>query len=747
PLLADGGDGKPAFMRYAGRFVRRNTADFFIHRNLKGFLSDELDFYLKSEALNADELARLSGSAIASRMVVYHAIRALGNNIIEALAQWEDLQKALWEKRKFVLQTEYCATLGHIPNLEESGLLDAIAKCDKQWQEWKQLGINGEVAPLFAKGSKVEKRVAWLRENPSLPVDTANFPPEFKDELLAQFSDIDDATDGVLIHGENWQALNLIQGMYKQRIKCAYIDPPYNTGPSEILYKNGLKHSSWLSLMNNRLALSTSLLSGDGLIEVAIDDAELDGLLFLMRLVFGADNYIGTITNMHNPRGRADALHLSPAHEYLVCYAKNYNQLETNQLIQVDSEIDHKYTMRDEISRYRELPFKRSGSNSERNKRPNMFYPIFYNTKTQEFSLTKKNKHDVEIKPIDSQGIERIWRWGKKKFEELAKTEFVAKESQDGKFTINAKDREKANIKPKTVWFGPRFDASSHGTMLIKSMFGESVFDYPKSIHSVVDAIQIATRTDSIVMDYFAGSGTTAHAVINLNREDRGQRKFILVEAGEHFNTVLLPRVKKIIYSPDWKDGKATRPSTSEEVKHGPRLIKYQRTESYEDALANIRFESDGLGLDDDTLHYELDWDTHESPTWLLEKGMDSPFDYQLELVASNAENGNSTHKEYADLPETFAYLLGLRVKTRRIVMDGKRRYLVQRGIAADKDTVVIWRDIAGWKEDDYAREQKFIKESELTKGAERVLLNGNNALKGGESLNPDFGRRMFLKS
>ena len=227
PLLgASDGNKGPAFIRHASSFVRRSTADFFIHRNLRKFLTEELDFYLKNETLNAEELSQLGGFAVSSRMTVFRAIRELGADIIDALSEWEELQKSLWEKKKFVLQTEYCATIGHIPNADKAGLLKEIAACDKQWTEWKQLGMDADSpATLFSSRATSAKRIAWLRKHPSLPIDTANFPPEFKDRLLEQFTDIDDATDGVLIHGENWQALNLMHEVYKGRVKCVYIDP------------------------------------------------------------------------------------------------------------------------------------------------------------------------------------------------------------------------------------------------------------------------------------------------------------------------------------------------------------------------------------------------------------------------------------------------------------------------------------------------------------------------------------------
>ena len=229
------------------------------------------------------------------------------------------------------------------------------------------------------------------------------------------------------------------------------------------------------------------------------------------------------------------------------------------------------------------------------------------------------------------------------------------------------------------------------------------------------------------------------HAVINLNREDGGRRKFILAEMGEHFNTAILPRVKKVIFSPEWREGKSSRRATAEEFARGPRMVKYMRIESYEDALANIRFAADGLATADLRPRYELDWESRESRTFLSEAGLDSPFSYSLEL------SGEKSRSETADLPETFAQLLGFRVRTRREYWDGKkRRYLVERGEASGRETAVIWRDVSGWSAKDYERDRLFVEREGLAAGADWILMNGDATLKGAESLNPIFAARMF---
>ena len=297
-----------------------------------------------------------------------------------------------------------------------------------------------------------------------------------------------------------------------------------------------------------------------------------------------------------------------------------------------------------------------------------------------------------------------------------------------------------------TIWNDVK--TTTHGTSEIKKLFGKAIFRNPKPTPLLKKILLLGSHKNTIIMDYFAGSGTTAHAVVNLNRDDGGRRKFILAEVGNYFNTVLMPRVKKVICSPEWKDGKPSRKTTTEEFERGPRLVKYQRIESYEDALGNIKFENKGgLALDNFTPRYELELTSRDCPTWLIDTGLEKPFTYSLELVVSSTEEGQPTRTETADLPETFAWLTGFRVKTQRVLMDGDRRYLVQHGTLKDRATTVIWRDIADWQETDYGRDCDFIKQNKLTEGADCVLLNGGTTLQHAESLNPLFGNAMFPKT
>ena len=732
---------KSVFAVHAARFVRRNTADFFIHRNLRKFLAEELDLYLKCEVLNADELIGLNGLAVSARMVVFRAVREIAVNIADKLAEWENLQKTLWEKKKFVLQTEYCIAVGRIPDAEKSGILDAIAKCDMQWAEWETLGINCG-----------KKRKDYLRQNPSLPIDTANFPPEFKDLLLAQFPDIDDATDGVLIHGENWQALNLMQEMYRGRVKCVYIDPPYNTGGDGFLYRDQYQHSSWLSMMADRFSLARRFVFQNGVVFVSLDDNEVHRLRAMMSAEFGEDNFVALLPTVMNLKGNQDEFGFAGTHEYTMVFAKDKEGLSLGEFEIVDEELTK--WEEDEWGLFKKgAALKGTGANATKEKRPNLHFPLYIGECDGNLvARTERNSDsDMEILPI-TDGDEMTWRWEKKKFNREPHNVIVERVNRDG-YVIYKKQRpslgDLPTKKPKTLFYKPEY-SSGNGTQQLRALFGVNrIYANPKPLRLIGDFIEIGGERGGIVFDYFAGSGTTAHAVIDMNREDNGRRKFVLVDAGDHFNTVLLPRVKKVIYSPEWQDGKPSRQATTEELEHGPRLVKYQRIESYEDTLENIEF----AGPDEEKQgelelaerltkimpRYELEWETRGCATRLSESGLDSPFSYGLELAGDD-----EMRTESVDLPETFAYLAGLRVRTRHIAMDGERRYLVQRGLCGGRETAVIWRDTAGWKQADYDREAEFIKKSGIVEGAGWILVNGNSSLPQAESLNPIFGGAMF---
>ena len=410
---------------------------------------------------------------------------------------------------------------------------------------------------------------------------------------------------------------------------------------------------------------------------------------------------------------------------------------------------------------------KHGGLNAYRTARPRLFYPICVDgsrnirvpsaTWDESVGAYKIDEPlqlgETVVLPLSDRGEEKTWKWGR---ETLAAnlSEFSAKPNKTGEMNIYMKSRKKGNgVLPSTWWDKKIYSASEHGTRALIDLFGDALgFSFPKAAGLVGDCIRASgCDSQSIVLDYFAGSGTTGHAVINLNREDDGERKFILVEMGEYFDTVLLPRIKKVTYTPEWKEGKPQRQATTEEAERSPRIVKYIRLESYEDALDSIVFDDTSNGQmrfaeesDEYLLKYMLRWETKDNDTLLNPSKLTQPFSYQLRVHANGVKQ-----ERVVDLPETFNCLLGLVVQKREVLGDGGRRYLVYRGEAREapgKRVNVIWRETEGWTEDDFTKDRDFLAENDLTGGAETVYVNGDSAIPDAKPIEPMFKARMFAR-
>ena len=738
------GDAVSHLEHHLRQYTRRNTSDFFIHKDLKGFLARELDFYLKNEVLKLDEMTAIGENIAGGWFQILRVIKAVGGQIIDFLDQIECFQKMLWEKRKFITETQYCIALGII----DESFHPAIAACDPQWAEWKALfHIDEDAINLFNSGKDTQgKRVAFLQAHPTLVLDTRHFDADFTDRLLASFDDIDGMTDGLLIHSENYQALNLLREKYAEQVKCIYIDPPYNTSASEIIYKNGYKHSSWLSLMENRVSLSTELMRDSAILTIAIDENEMERLGFLLDGLFPLHSKT-CVSVIHNPGGiQGDNFSYNNEFAYFVYPAAKGRYIGMQKRDNPD------------IRPLRDV----STGEHLRTDAANCFYPIYVKeAKIIGFGdVCEDSFHPsgvnvdaengvLEVYPIDAQGNERKWVFSRQNVEGI-KDELTVEWNKSRKIWDII--RRKTRFNYKTVWDSKYYNANSYGSKLLRDILGNRFFQFPKSVHTVADCVQLSTddTDNAIVLDYFAGSGTTGHAVINLNREDGGRRKFILVEMGEYFDTVLLPRIKKVSFTAEWKDGKPKRDATPEEAERSPRIVKYMRVESYEDALNNISFDDAAVQLkleerfDDYLIKYMLQWETKDSATLLNTQKLTRPFTYRLRTHA----NGE-TQDRMVDISETFNYLLGLNVQTRRVYEDEGRRYVVYRGETRDapgRAVAVIYREIEGWERADFDRDRRFVTDQGLAEGAEVVYVNGDSCIIGAAALDPMFKARMFAE-
>ena len=800
-------DGNPVSLldHHMRTYVRGNSTDFFIHKDLKGFLERELDFYLKNEVLNLDELEAGGEARSESWFQTLRVIKGIGRKIITFVAQIENFQKRLYEKKKFVTEVNYCVTLDRVPE----ALYPEIAKNKAQVEEWKNLfeiqEIEGDLAePGFTEPLKVD----FLKANQSLILDTRFFSAAFKDRLLDSLKNLDAACDGLLIRSDNFQALRLIEDRYHEQVKCEYIDPPYNTSASSIPYKNDYKHSSWGTLMRDRVQVMARLLREDGAIFVSIDKNERTILEFALDSVFGRENKVEELIWVQNTNDGKSPTY-STNHEYVEVYSRSKQAVENDaqmfrepkpgyeEVITLIETLNPAYPPISEVQKALDELYEthkreyRDGVEAEEldyeeEKRNDPWKGLFNYSLAEYRGSNGKYVPEKQAKAVKA----KLWVYRESDWTIM---------SSETKQSPTIKDPSHKNYryyeiphpngKPCTPssrgWKGTRFIDPEHpertsceslladhrvafgmdenkvpqqkrflhevetnvcksvfvdysdGEKELAAMFGKTgLFLAPKHSRFVSRFVQQGATENSLILDCFGGSGSTAHGVISLNREDGGKRKYILAEMGHHFETLLKPRVCKAIYSATWRQGKPTTRDSG--LSH---CFKYMRLESYEDALDNITFEAADaqtmFQLEDYVLSYMLDFETKQSETLLNVSKLDAPFDYKLR------RNGKDEPLP-VDLPETFNYLIGLHVASRRVYENKGVRYLVYRGKADGRETVILWRTTRGWKQAQFEADRDFVAKQKLTEGAEDIFVNTDSFIEGARSLDPVFKRRMF---
>ena len=371
-----------------------------------------------------------------------------------------------------------------------------------------------------------------------------------------------------LIEGDNLAALKLLLKTHKGKVDVIYIDPPYNTGAKNWKYDNdyvdsndSFRHSKWLSMMEKRLKLARNLLKNDGIIIVTIDDYEIASLKILINELYSEEYHLGTIVIKNNPSGRSTIKGFAVAHEYALFYCKSH-EVKIGRLKRTEKQIS-RYGEKDDISNYEWVNFRKHGGYKQES--PKMYYPIYINInnntmripnvewndiKNEWIIIDKKIKNEVTVFPIDDEGRERRWKWGI----ERAKTSISDMKvglDRNKNPAVYIKSRMKdEGMLPLTWWDKTEYSATSHGNNLLMSIMGEKIFDYPKSLYAVEDCLRVALNNPSaIILDFFAGSGTTAHAVMKINSEDNGKRKFILCTNNENniCRDVTYERIKRVI--------------------------------------------------------------------------------------------------------------------------------------------------------------------------------------------------------
>lgn len=743
----EGTNGLSLLHNHLTRFSRRNTADFFIHKDLRSFLSRELDFFIKNEALLLDELIAGGEEDLRAHVKRGRVVRQVAEAIIEFLAQVEDFQKRLWEKRKFVLRTEYCLTIDRVP--EE--LWDEVLANKAQITEWRQLYALDDLMktePLLNKSLNRD----FLKTHPTLVIDTRHFPEGFKWQLLSHFDDLDEDMDGILIKSDNWQALNLLADKYREKVKCVHIDPPYNTAVSGFLYKNNYQHSSWLSMMCDRITASISMLTDDGDFFCHIDENEYERLHTLLSQFFASINT--AVWDKLNPMMGAQELAIQ--HEYVVLCSDRPQPFmvrpeNVRLIMSMANSIIQQYGGPGEQASeaFRESVRKAPGlSGGERAYQ-------YLDNKARVYRLAAMGWPNPKPPPPQF-------------FEPLIHPMTGKPCPVPARGWANSPDTMKRLIKSGNIIFGPDETTQpqkkvylskekalssvirngSRGKNDLQELGFDFDYSHPVTLYVTLLDAGLGSKADqSIVVDYFAGSGTTAQAVIALNRQDEGKRKYILVELDAWFETIMLPRIKKVVFCEKWKDGK---PQGGPGISH---MFKYQYVEQYEDTLHNLELPRAAAGRkmlelfrDEYLLKYMLDFETQGSASLLNLDMFKDPFAYNLKV-----QEGDEIVERPVDLVETFNYLLGIQVNKMMALQDNGRLYRAVLGHKNGKRTAIVWRSVVGLEDNEKAlmKDKAFIEKMLLPAllgeaKQDRLLVNGASFVKDAETTEPEFKRLMF---
>ncbi len=568
---------KKAFVK----FKKQGSMDYFIHKNALGFLKEQLDLYL------FEYLFKEMTTFDDKRLNEINTIKEVALEVISLVSEFENELCKIWNKPRFVINSHFIVSLDQLKAKNYD--LNKITKhknYPKQVQEWQDLNL------------KTTDNFLGLAENEFLPLDTIYFK-DLEEEIKSQFNE--NEINGTLIKSENYQALNSLKNRYKETIDCIYIDPPYNTQNNEFIYADNFKRSSWLCMMDNRLELAHSLLNDKGVMFVSIDDNEQAYLKALMDEVFngggGGDNFVANLIWQKKKGGSQDSENFAKEHEYILCYQKEKFTI-------IDTEIDHNIQDFNKIINGKQakiLKLEKWGAGALKADAPSLYYSI-------------KDPNGNDFYPIAPNGEEGRWR---KKPENLDSEHIFWQENSKGRlipyeviYYDEIKNAKKV-IKTRTIF--TEYGTTTEATKEILALFnGTKLFDTPKPEALLKRILEISTKENDLVLDFFAGSGTTCAVAHKLNR------KYIGIEMGEHFDSVIVPRIKKVIGG--FKSGVAKE-------FNGGGVMKVYELESYEEILRRIKYENNDKPLAYDEQYSDLVECKDESYTLnlnaLKERGVD----------------------------------------------------------------------------------------------------------------------------
>jgi adenine-specific DNA-methyltransferase len=670
-------------------YTDKNSFDYFIHKDLGGFLSRELDFYIKNEVF---VIADLDAAKLQSQLAVVKAIERVGQKIIDFLAQLENFQKRLWLKKKFVVQSDYCITLDRVPEK----YYPEICANDEQRKEWVRLFAIDEIkGDMMTEAYCEPLTIEFLKQNPLLVLDTKFFSLQFKHKLLADIEGLDEQTNGLLIKSENLQAINLLTRTFSSNVRGCYIDPPFNLGENaDYLYRVDYKDSTWLTLLYDRVLGIKKLLMDDGSIFVRCSH---DGNMILRQLLnqtYGQDNYRNEIVLRRAEETKGD---LNKQFGTIKSITVNYDNLYWYS----------KYPN----SRFSKIIKPISAEKSDAHwhsfwkalDRPTMRYEILGIDLSNHYGqwMWEKNRAFAAVKNYEI-------------YQEQFEPKGISLEDywvQTGK-SLEFVKRDGDKIGSIKYWIPPRTETMADTNWLdIKGYANKWGFKTENSEGVLKRVIDSLSEKDDYIIDCFLGSGTTAAVALKL------QRKFIGIDMGDHISKIAYPRLKYVL------NGEKSGISNSCTYRGGG-CFKYIRLEQYEDTLNNLEV-NDGFGKPDNESYVLRDMlDTETRDSLINTKDFVRPFDYTIKTTRDNELVDTPV-----DLVDTFNYLIGLHVDSIHWHKDDNICVVEGTTHIEKEHALVIWRNQDVIKNDDlndFFRKQDY---STLDREFDVIYVNGDNTL------------------
>ena len=655
--------------RHIDIYFKKNETDYFIAKNLRTFLNSELDNFIKNEILSVDTEFMIPER----NRYLAKAISTLCKEIIEQISQIEDFERRLWEKKKFAYNVNYVITIEKMANkanglktirniLNHSGMGNQI-------KEWIDLGIvendfyNKSILQENLNGLELDEHYA------SLPIDTKYFK-DLELEILSLFDDLDNELDGWLIHSENYQALNTILPRFKEKVQTIYIDPPFNTG-NDFLYKDNYQNSTWLTLMDNRLAISRDFLENSGSIFLHLDhNADYYGRMIL-DMNFGKENFINEIIwRMGWVSGyKTQVSAFVRNHDVIFYYAKHFESIFFDKK---GSKIPYSSFDKDTIKPELQTILKKWNINGE-------------TIRNVKINIKNNNNFVYKIGLVTKEGEYNIEdTWNCSEYEDL----------NSNKIKRNAKE------------YTPN---------------GSKVTQKPEELLKRI--IELTSKKNQFILDFFLGTATSTATAHKLGR------KWIGIEVGDYFNTDCLWRMKHVLAA----FGKHESCGISKEINwSGGGFFKYLDLEQYEDSLNSIRISEQNVEKEKfkfHTVEYILKYGILGSLIFVNKEMLSDPFNVKMKIVQGRVEQEITLN-----LVETFNLWHGISVEKILQLNNQTRRYVFIKGIKNKQKVITIWRstknlDYDAEKEFIIENLKKEFNIDDVHQEYAQVLINNDSAL------------------